>query len=120
MANWKEKAETKLEKFIDDITTLEVVTMSGDLTIKDLKLGNSKNIPFQKIFDTIKGKASTDSSIDIVAATKIDLDKDVQQFIKGNMSEEEKQLYQLHARTIDQAQQARKATFDVLLNLVRN
>jgi len=116
---WKDEANTKLTNFIKDITTLEVVTLSGNLTVGDIKITGDEKIDFNKIMQTIKGKATGDSEINIVAATNIDIDKDIQQFVKEGMSTEEKELFQMHVQAVKYAQEARRATFEMLLSLVR-
>jgi hypothetical protein len=119
MSDWKNKAVGKLESFIEDIATLEVVTLSGELTVKDLKIGaNDKGIKFQKVLDQLKGTATQASKISVVAATKIELDKDVQQFVKGNMTAEEAGLFNMHMNSIQYALTARKAAFDMLLSVI--
>lgn len=116
---WKDEANGKLTNFIKDITTLEVVTLSGNLTVGDIKLTGDEKIDFKKVMDSIKGKVKGESAINIVAATNIDIDKDIQQFVKEGMSTEEKELFQMHVQAIQYAQEARKATFEMLLSLVR-
>ena len=120
MAQWKAKAAAKLESFVDDIATLEVVTLSGELTVKDLKLGNASGIKFQNVFDKIKGTATQSSNVSVVAATRIELDKDVQQFVKGSMTAEEQGLFNMHMNSIQYALTARKAAFEMLLSIVKN
>jgi len=116
---WRDEAHKKLFNFIKDITTLEVVTLSGNLTVADIKLTGDDKIDFNKVMDSIKGTATDDSAISIVAATNIDIDKDIQQFVKEGMSTEDKELFNMHVQAIQYAQEARKATFEMLLSLVR-
>ncbi|HFA47797.1 MAG TPA: hypothetical protein ENJ95_02120 [Bacteroidetes bacterium] len=117
---WKANAHSKLENFVNDITTLEVVTLSGNITVKDLKLTGAGGINFQKVLESIKGKATDSSAISVVAATKIDLDKDIQQFVKSGMTPEDKELFHMHLQAMQQAQVARKATFEMLINIVKS
>ncbi len=117
--NWKKKALQKLETAITDIANLEVVTLSGKLTVKDLNLQNpGSGIKFDQILDHITGSPSQSSKVSVVAATKIQLDKDIQQFVKEDMSSEEKELFNLHTSSIAQSHVARKATFEMLLSIV--
>jgi len=95
------------------------VTLSGELTVKDLALGNSKSINFQNVFDKLKGTATQASNVSVVAATKIQLDKDVQQFVKGNMTAEEQGLFNMHMNSIQYALTARKAAFEMLMGIVK-
>lgn len=113
----KQKASEKLLKLVDDILTLDVITLSGNITIKDLDLGDGR-VNFLKIMDKIKGDASTASKIKVVAATRFDFDKDVQQFVKEKLTEEEKALFQIHIETIKNAQETRKAVIDALIDIV--
>ena len=90
----KQSAGKKLKAVLDEILTLDVITLSGNITIKDIDITDGK-INFSKIMDTIKGNASISSKIKVVAATRFEFDKDVQQFVKEKMTEEEKQLFQI-------------------------
>ena len=112
-------AENKLKEMIQDVTTLEVVTLSGNITIADLQVDPDKTVNFQRIMDEINGNPTTASNVKLVAATKFDFDKDVQQFVKENMTREEKELFGIHLETIKNAQEARAAIMESLLNIFR-
>lgn len=116
--NWKKTALKKLETAVNDLANLEVVTLSGKLTVKDLNIQGSSGIKFDKILDHITGSAAQASKINVVAATKIQLDKDIQQFVKEDMTSEEKELFNLHSTSIAQSHVARKATLDMLLSII--
>lgn len=126
---WKDKAIKRLNNFVDDISTMEVVTLTGNLTLDNLRLeeevddGNGnrkkrKRISFSKVLDSLAGGTSADSSITVVAATIVSLDKDIQQFVKSELSPQDESMMDMHLSAIEMAQEARKATFKMLLSLI--
>jgi len=115
----QQNAETRLKQMIKDITSLEVVTLSGDLTFADLKVEPNKAVNFQKIMQELHGNPDIASSVKLVAATKFEFDKDVLQFVKENMTREEKELFMIHVEAIQNAQLARRAIMESLLNVAR-
>lgn len=115
----QQNAENKLKEMIQDVTTLEVVTLSGNITIGDLELDPNKAVNFQRIMDEVNGNPTKASNVKLVAATKFDFDKDVQQFVKENMTREEKELFGIHLETIKNAQEARAAIMESLLNIFK-
>ena len=109
-----EKITEKAENFINDITTLEVTTLTGDLSTKVVvDTGDKNKIDFQKILDSLAPADGSDSTIDIVAATKIDFDSDVVQYVQRNANPE---LVKLHDNAIKNSQEARSAFLKALLS----
>lgn len=115
----QQQAEGRLKQMISDITSLEVVTLSGDVTFADLRVEPDKPVNFQKIMQELHGNPNMASSVKLVAATKFEFDKDVLQFVKENMTREEKELFMIHIEAIQNAQLARRAIMEALLNVVK-
>mmetsp|Transcript_2422 Transcript_2422/g.3557 ORF Transcript_2422/g.3557 Transcript_2422/m.3557 type:complete len:119 (-) Transcript_2422:516-872(-) len=109
-----EKITTKAENFIDDITTLEVTTLTGNLSTKVIVDPNNGNkIDFQKILDTLAPADGTESEINVVAATKIDFDNDVVQYVQKGAKPD---LVRLHDNAIKNSQEARSAFLNAMLS----
>lgn len=114
------QARTKLESIIDDLTSLDVVTFSGDLVV-DLKAISTEGdgtINFQDVMKNIKGKVDRDeSSFTAIAATHIAIDKDTVQFVKEGLTADEARLYGLHLEAVKTAVAARAAMVESLMRI---
>jgi hypothetical protein len=97
----------KIDLAINDFTTLDVVTLSGKIS---LALNGEK---FMKPVELIK-KAEASTEISVEAFTHIDFDQDVIQFYKDGLTENDL-TYQLHQQAVESSKTARIA----MLNFVK-
>ncbi len=119
-------AENKsLWDFIEDMATLDVVTLTGDLTIKinDLQTeggadGSGKPVKFAGIMQQLEGNIlKKDSKITALAATHVSIDKDTVTFVKEKLSPEESVYLDFHNETVKAAGIARAAMADGIAKL---
>lgn len=103
---------SKLTNLLSDITTLEVVTFSGkDVTFKDL---NALQTALKSAKDNSANNAN--AAIEIVAYTKIDIDRDVTNFFKQGIGSQE--LVDFHNKTVVAAMEARRAIWETFKDIV--
>lgn len=103
----KEKL-SKIGEVLDDLTTLDVTTLSGDI---------------QQCIDTESGKydltkalsrlATSDTTLDgeiyVVATTHVSVDMDAIMFVKKDLTDDEKALVTAHQKAVGTAQEARNS-----------
>ncbi len=103
--------------FVKDLVTLDVVTVTGSMkiTVKDKtkrSAGNQDQMPesvidFDELFTKIDGSVSGKAELSIVAATRINLDKDTYNFVANDLGEVGKELAELHFKSVDMASKSR-------------
>jgi len=102
--------------FIQDLVTLDVITVTGDLKIKkdvidgtpdDAADANSRVIDFNTLFSRDSGKLVIDADMDVVAATHIEIDRDTFTYVKQVLSENDKELLKMHMESVNAASAAR-------------
>jgi len=104
------KIGEQLIKVVVDFTTLNVTTLSGDITkIINSKQGKNAHIDFKNVLKDIETKGEAKTKVYVVAHTHIDFDHDTVNFIKTDLKREDAQLFQYHLSAIESAQQARKS-----------
>jgi hypothetical protein len=96
-----EKLVNKIDTALTDFSTLDVVTLSGKIS---LAIEGEK---FCKPVEVIK-KAETTADIKIEAFTHVDFDQDVIQFFKDGLAENDL-TYQLHQQAVETSKTARLA-----------
>jgi hypothetical protein len=108
------KLSDTLEKLVDnidtvatDLSTLDVVTLSGKISAV---IVNGKFIKPAKIVE----KAETSADIKIEAFTHIDFDQDLTQFYKDGLTENDL-TYKLHQQAVESSKTARMA----MLNFIK-
>lgn len=119
--SFKDKAIKYLDKLVDDITTLQVTTISGEVTIDSITIvtGNDKKIDFKKILEMIGGAGAATAKIKLIASTLVDFDNDVVQYYGSSLSEEEKSMLSLHTEAVKNASEARKAAVESFLSIIK-
>ncbi|PPK84254.1 hypothetical protein CLV84_4023 [Neolewinella xylanilytica] len=119
-------AENKsLWDFIGDMSTLDVVTLTGNLTIKvndlqgeDAADGSGKAIKFAGIMRQLQGNIlKKDAQISALAATHVSIDKDTVTFVKEKLSAEETVYLDFHNETVKAAGIARAAMAEGIAKL---
>ena len=116
-------AENKsLWDFIEDMATLDVVTLTGNLTVNVNDLQGSaegdKTIKFTGLMRQLEGNImKKDSKISALAATHVSIDKDTVTFVKEKLSPEEAVYLDFHNETVKAAGIARAAMADGIAKL---
>ena len=117
-------AENKtLRDFIEDMATLDVVTLTGNLTVKVSDLhsedgGGSKPIKFAGIMQQLEGNVlKKGSSVTALAATHVSIDKDTVTFVKEDLTPQEAVYLEFHNETVKAAGIARAAMADGIAKL---
>jgi hypothetical protein len=101
--------------FINDLITLDVVTVTGDMEVitkKKVKGANkAKNANFVLDFETLfgreDGKATINGNLRVIAATHVEVDKDTLTFVASDLTESERELLDMHLKTVTAASEAR-------------
>lgn len=114
-----ETLKTKITKFINDITTLEVTTVSGDVAASVIVDPNTKKVDFAKIWSQLTPAAGQPTTLLLIASTKIDFDKDVTQYVKADLTEGEKELVKLHNEAVKNSSDARKAAIESVVSIAK-
>jgi hypothetical protein len=99
----------KLKNAAVDLTTLDVVTLSGDVK-KVLIADNNKAMKVMKPLDIVNGAEGT---LVIEAFTHIDFDQDKVQYFKTDLKETDLS-YLLHQEAVDASVEARQAFLDFI------
>lgn len=94
---------------VGDFTTLDVVTLTGEIKITSSVADGGKKIDLKKLYQEIASKAESD--LQVVAFTHIDFDCDSVCFVK---KEYEVELLEAHRKMVETAQQTRQAVIDML------
>lgn len=97
-----------IKKFFGDLSTLDVVTMSGtiNLTVNQIK-------GFQDILGSLAGG---NNNLHTVAVSHHEIDYDAALFVKDNLTESEKELLQMHMETVKTAQEMRNKVVELATN----
>ena len=100
--------------FITDLITLDVVTVTGDMTIitkKTVKGAKGEDdkfvLDFKTLFGREDGKATINGNLRVIAATHVEVDKDTLTFIASDLTENERELLDMHLKTVTAASEAR-------------
>ncbi len=109
--------------FIEDLVTLDVITVTGDLTIKSKRTDDGDEegpfedyvIDFKSLFGRKGGKTTVRGDLRVIAATHIEVDKDSLTFIGSNLSEREQELVSMHMDSVTMALEARSSIIARLL-----
>ena len=102
----------KIDEKITDFTTLDVVTIGGDMNaiIKDGKI--------IKPLDLITNYISDSSKLKVEAFTHVDFDQDVIQFYRDGLKEEDL-TYKLHQQAVESSKAARLAVLTFIKELIK-
>lgn len=114
----------KLSKAALDFTTLEVTTLTGDVThIIDSKANSSNQGGFLTTKEILKNinidsKNKSTGKIELVAHTQIHFDHDTINFVKSGMKDGEKELFLLHQDAIRSANEGRNGFLGLLQKII--
>ncbi|WP_420387333.1 hypothetical protein [Roseivirga sp.] len=108
----------KIGGAIDDLASLEVTTYSGNFTLTFSDLKEEGDSPF-KVKSLLESTAATlDSKLDLVAYSRFEIDSDASNIVKSNLTEQDQTLIQAHQAMVESAMAARKATFEMITNMI--
>jgi cyanate lyase len=107
----KNKFWNALSTFFTDLITLDVVTMTGEisLTIDDIS-------GFENIIEKLKEKTA---NLTTVAVSHHEIDYDAAMFIKQNLDDDEKEILKLHLETVKSAQEMRNKVVELATNALK-
>ncbi|MDP3434795.1 MAG: hypothetical protein Q8T04_17785 [Bacteroidota bacterium] len=108
-----EKIVKAIDETITDFTTLDVITISGD--IKTIIKDDNK---FIQPVELIKNYDPKTSTIRVEAFTHVDLDQDVIQFYRDGLKEEDL-TYKLHQQAVESSKAARQAVLNFIKEVVK-
>ena len=118
--NLKSKFEAIAKKISDtavDFTTLEVTTLTGD--VNQIINAQGKFKLKQDLIKTLGNKTgTTKGKIKLLAHTHIDFDHDTVNFVKSDLTDQEKDLFVLHESAIISAHEARKSFLRFLVEVL--
>ncbi len=113
-----------LKNVAADLTTLEVTTLTGDIKLLldksgtgDKKTYNFKNKDALMNLIGESAQPDSESEIKIVAYSRIDFDQDVINFVKKDLTDDERKLYDLHLESMKTSQEARAGFLTFLAGL---
>lgn len=111
-----EQALENLANGIKDLTSIEVITLSGKVewtTDADADALKATTLDW----DALLNHAKTDGSVKLVAATRVDADYDVVNFQAESASPE---LLKLHADTLRTSREGREAIMRLFVDTLRS
>jgi hypothetical protein len=120
-------ANKSINDYINDLSSLDVVTLTGDLTIdvKDMSAkatdGDEEKKPlrFGQIMRQLEGNIlDGKSEVSALAITHISLDRDTVTFVKKDLSPEEVAYLNFHNETVKAAGLARSALAGGIVKLL--
>jgi hypothetical protein len=118
-------ANKNISDYIDDLSSLDVVTLTGNLTIRVDELSGkdggerSKPLRFSQIMRQLEGNIlKKGSEITALAATHVSMDRDTVTFVKENLTPEETAYLKFHNETVKAAGLARSAMASGIVKLL--
>ncbi len=114
---FKEKLN-KLEAGIKDLASLDVTTLSGDISV----IPSSENRPFDldAVVEQLSNQDSTvEGKIYVVATTHMKADQDTIQFVKAELTADEKTLVEAHHEAVKTAQEARSSFLNFIKEFIK-
>ena len=112
--------KTAAEDAVNDLTTLDVITVTGTIDISaNVKNGkiNLKNV-YKDIVNNSKGTTNAKAKMKVVAFTHLDFDCDSVNFAKENLTEAQEMLLKAHRETVSVAQETRLAVVKMIKEVV--
>lgn len=101
--------------FLNDLFTLDVITITGEIQIQIKEQDATKKekrlsvVDFEGMFEKIKGKTTSEANLRILAATRVELDRDTTNFVASDLKEEEIPLVKMHFEAVSAAAEGRSA-----------
>jgi len=104
-----EQAFKKIGEAVSDLSSLEVITYTGSVTIK----ANTKVDTFDKVFAAAKANQNVD--LKVLASTRVNIDGDIVAFYDSEIAEEEKLA---HNQLVVEATDNRRDTVDMVRDIL--
>ena len=105
----------RLEEVGEDLATLDVATLSGSVKVTV----DGDKIDFKALVKSIQAEVTkAQGTVQIVAFTHIDIDKDAVQFVKSGLTAEEAPLIDAHNEMVKTSQEARMSVVNFLKGLI--
>ena len=113
----------KVAEIVEDIATLDVLTLTGELTLTEPKTENGRSrLDLSELYEALvqatqkrtQGGTEVAATLEVVAFTHIDFDKDVCQFVKSNPDEA---ILKSHRDMVQASQDARRAVIEMAANV---
>lgn len=109
--------------FIEDLITLDVITVTGNLSVKTTSVDEGGEdgplddfvIDFKSLFGRKGGKTTVRGDLKVIAATHIEVDKDTLTFIGEGLTDQQRELVDVHMDTVATALESRAAIISRLL-----
>lgn len=112
MSTWQEILDDVREG-IKDLTSLEVITLTGDVKSK---IDDDGKIKWGDLVNEAKNPAGT---VELVAATHVKIDSDTVQFVTDTPHGNLEQLLQVHDAAVESAQINRQAVIELVKGIVK-
>lgn len=107
---------TTLRNVADDLTTLDVVTLTGTVKIAQQQTGK---IDLKALYQELSGAASSATSdIEVVAFTHIDFDTDTVNFVKTGAGEGDRALLEAHQAMVKTSQDTRASVIKMVKDVI--
>ncbi|MEM6999563.1 MAG: hypothetical protein AAF529_02170 [Pseudomonadota bacterium] len=103
-------AMTKMAEGIKDLSTLDVITFQGSVTLESADGEISK---FENVMEKAKGNPTV--KVKVLASTRTHIDGDIVAFYDTDITNEQKQA---HAELVKAGAESRKATIDFVKSIV--
>ncbi|WP_298854890.1 hypothetical protein [uncultured Ruegeria sp.] len=113
MTEARERLGEKIRDFVEDILSIDVVTLTGEINISIGDVGDGdKKINFEKLHANITGQLG--GEVKVAAFTHVGLDKDTVQFVMESAADEGNVLLAHHRETVTGVQTARSDFFKAI------
>lgn len=113
---------TKIQEFVTDVTTLDVLTLTGDITlVTDSAYDEAaKKFNWDTMFKGIaeKLKTAAASELEVVAYTHAEWDLDSVNFVKRDLNAAQSNLVAAHNAAVESAQKSRFEAVKIIAGLV--
>ncbi len=119
----KESIKSRIGSFFNDVATLDVLTLTGDITLVNANAtdGTSGEFQWDDLFKKVaeKMKASDDSKLSVVAYTHSEWDLDTVNFVTSELTDGTKDLLEAHNSAVKAAQLSRFEAMRTMAGLIR-
>jgi len=113
-----ENLKTNIANKVNDAVSLDVVTFTGDFSIKATDVIGSDQNKFNLDNVLSSMKADINADLNLVAYSTIKLDGDQVNIVKENLTSDQMELVKFHREMIEASQNSRKAIVDMIKGLV--
>lgn len=108
----------KVANAVDDLASLEVTTYTGsfNLGITDILDKNEDKFKIKSLMQS--NPATLNVNLQLLAYSRFEIDSDVSSIVKSNLNSQDKELLAAHNELVKTAQEARKAQFKFVVDLI--